>query len=94
MQPAGILGDRASPRDRERQEQRIEARIIESFPDVLAGCQDHPALFARNRCETFGGRLSLLLPHSRPQDHEVAHAVAEPAFEAFEVIVPLSQHER
>ena len=46
VQSARVLGDRAAPRDRKRQEQRVQTRIVESLADVLAGRQDDPCLVA------------------------------------------------
>jgi hypothetical protein len=84
VQPASVLGDGSSPRDWKRQKQGVQARIVESLSDVLAGCQDGPRLIARDGCEPSGDGLPLLLAHPRSQDHEVTHVPDEPALEAVE----------
>jgi hypothetical protein len=94
VQAAGVLGDRAAPRDRQRQEQRVQTRVVESLADVLACRQDDSGLVARNGSEPVAERLPLLLAHARPQHDQVAHALGEALLQSVEVIVSLREHER
>ncbi len=66
MQAAGVLRDGAAPRDRKGQKQRVQAGIIEPLPDVLPGRQDDTRLIWRDRRETLGYGLALLLAHPGP----------------------------
>ena len=94
MQPAGILGDGPPPRDGKRQEQRVQARIVESFSYVLAGRQDDPRFIARNAPKPIGDGLPLLLAQPGSQDHKMTHVPGEPALESIEMVVSLGEHER
>ena len=71
VQPARVLSDRATPRHGQRQEQRVQARVVESLAHVLARRQDHPPLIGWNRGQSISDGLPLLLAHPRSQDHEV-----------------------
>ena len=93
VQAAGVLRDRASPRDRQRQEQRVEAGIIEPFADVLAGRQDDPRLVAGNGREPVSDGLSLLLAEPGPQGNQVPHPVRESSLETVQVVIAFGQHE-
>jgi hypothetical protein len=46
VQTAGVLDQRELPRHRERKEQRIEPRIVESFADVSTGGENDPQIIA------------------------------------------------
>ena len=94
MEPASVLGDRPAPRNRKRQEQRVQPRVVESLAHVLAGCQDDARFLAWDGRQAVCDGLSLLLAQPGAQDHEVAHLLGEPALEAIHVVVPLREHER
>src|SRR5439155_22021562 len=44
MQSAHILSDRSPPRNRQREEQSIETRVVESLADESSRGQNHPAV--------------------------------------------------
>jgi len=94
VQSTRVLGDGSSPRNWKSQEQCVQARIVESFSDVLAGRQDDSWLVARNRGEPFGDCLPLLFAHARSQNHQVTDARREQAFKSVDVVVSLREYER
>ena len=94
MQPAGVLRDCSSPRDRKRQKQRVQTRIVESLANVLASREDDSPFMARDGCETLIDRLPLLLAHAGAQDDNVINARRQLVFEAVEVLIALRQDQR
>ena len=54
MEAADILLERPTPRNRCGQEQRVEAGIVESFPDITPGRQQNPLFAFRNRLQLLG----------------------------------------
>lgn len=94
MQPAGVLRNGAAPRDGQRQEQRVQARVVKTLADVLARGQDDPGLIPRNRGQAIAERLSVLLALARAQHDQMANALDELVLQAVEMIVALSEHER
>ena len=48
MKPAAVLDQRSSPRDREREKQRVQPGVVESFSDVTSRGQDEPLIVRRN----------------------------------------------
>jgi hypothetical protein len=58
MQPACVLHERPLPGDRQREKQRVEARIVEALADVAAGGQDQPLLAGRDRGKLVSGSVS------------------------------------
>jgi hypothetical protein len=91
MQPAGILRDCPSPRDRKRQKQGVQTRIVESLAHVLASRKDDSPFMARNGGETLIDCLSLLLANAGAQDDNVFDARRERLLEAVEVLISLRQ---
>jgi hypothetical protein len=89
MQPAGVLRDRPPPRDRKRQKQRVQTRVVESLANVLASRKDDSPFVTRNGCETLIDRLSLLLAHSGAQDDNVINARRQLVFEVVDVLISL-----
>ena len=82
MESARVLRDRASPRDRQRQKQRVQARIVESLSDVFAGGKNDSCFIARDGCQPIGHGLPLLLTHPRSQyDDDDGHRSQAPARE-------------
>jgi hypothetical protein len=55
MRSAGVLRDRSSPRDRKRQKQRVQTRIVEPLANVLTSREDErvvlPGSRETQRCE-------------------------------------------
>ena len=94
MQSADVLRNGAPPRHRQRQEQRVQPRVVEPFTDVLASREDDAALTRRNGRHSFAHDLPLLLAHSAAEHHNVKHIPGEPGLESVEVLVALRQDER
>ena len=94
MQAAGVLRDGAAPRDGQRQEERIQSRVVKSLAHVLARCQDDSDLVPRNGRQPLAERLSLLLAHARAQHDQMANALDEFSLQAVEMVVALCEHER
>src|SRR5947209_20628810 len=92
MQPSYVLRNRASPRDRQRQKQRVQARIVESLSNVLASRQDDATFVQRDSRQPFGRCSPLLLTHSASQYHDMRDARREGAFETIKVLVSFGQH--
>jgi hypothetical protein len=79
VQPPRVLRDRPAPRHREREHQRVEPRVVESFADVLAGRQQNAFLIARNRDQSFrNSRAS--------KNQRMANAFRQKVRQAIEVI--------
>lgn len=47
VQSSGVLGDGALPGDRQREHQRVQARVVEPLADEPAGCEDDPRFIGR-----------------------------------------------
>src|SRR5216684_5533502 len=94
MQPSDVLRNRSPPRDRQRQEQRVQARIVESLSDVFASRQDDATFFPWDGRQPFGLYLSLLLPHSTSKDHDVTNVRGKLTLKTCEVLVAFCEHER
>jgi hypothetical protein len=71
MQSSGILHERAFPRNRQRKEQSVQAGIVESFPDVSAGCQQEALFFCWNRSELFLDFTPLFRRPSSPKNDDM-----------------------
>jgi hypothetical protein len=61
VQPAGILGKRAFPRDRHGKEKRLERGVIETLAEIAPGRDNDAFLGLGNRGETRGDVAALLL---------------------------------
>src|ERR1017187_1763217 len=64
MQATHELLQGAAPRNRHRQEQRVEPRIVKTLAYVASGGQDYAWNSVWNRGEFLGCRLALLLAHA------------------------------
>jgi hypothetical protein len=89
MQAARVLGYRASPRDRQCKEQRIEAGIIEALADVPAGSKDDSRLVAGDGRQSFGDGLSVLFAQTCSQHDQMSNIVDKTALETIQVLVTL-----
>ena len=93
VQPAGILGDGSAPRHRQRQEQRVQPGIVESFADVSPGGQQHPLFILGNGRQPSDDALQFLPAHAAPQDNQVTDLGRQPLGQAFEVFGAFRQHD-
>ena len=92
VQPTGVLGDRAAPRDGQRQEQRVQACVVESLSDVPAGCHHHPAFPTRDGRHQTATACPASSP-SQPAASRHARSSDEPPLQPIEMVVPFRQHE-
>lgn len=49
MKPARVWDERPLPGNRQRQKERVEARVVKTFTDVSPRRQDEPLLVGRDR---------------------------------------------
>jgi len=76
MQPSSVLNECPLPRDRHRQEERIEPRVVEPFPSEATRRQYQPLLLMENRGQLIHCGSSLFRSHSAAKyDHVPCHAV-------------------
>jgi len=94
MQPAAVLNERAFPRNRQRQEQCIEPRIVESLTDVAARRQ-HQSFFALGyRVELLEGFTLSTRCHPALQDDNVTNKRPQRVSEILDVILSFRQQDR
>ena len=87
----GVLRHRAAPRDRHREHERVQARVVEALADVAAGGQHDARLVAG---EQLLGAPAGANAHPAVQRHELRCRVAQEGGECVEVRAALGQHER
>ena len=83
-----------APRYGEGHEQCVETRIVESFPDVLAGGEEDALLIVRNARQPLRNGFGLLPPHAASKHDQVADTPGELSGERVQVPIALRQHER
>ena len=93
MQPARVLHERALPGDRQREEQRVEARIVEALADVATGGQDQALLVGRDRGKLVSGSVSSPSRHPPVKDDEVAREALQPVREELQMVLPLREED-
>ena len=74
MQSADILGNRSTPRNRQRQKQGVQPCIVEPLSDVSAGCQQHSILVFWYDSQARDDGMNLLLAHAAAKYDEVMDA--------------------
>ena len=94
VKAAGVLDERALPRDGHGQEEGVQPRVVEPLADVASGRQDEALLVARD-----GGQLRLGLPpclggHTALEHHEVTRKASQARGEVLEVVSPLREEDR
>lgn len=94
MEPADVLRHRSPPGDRERQEQRVQPRVVESLADVLTRA-DYHALFAdRNRGQLRGNSLPFLLAAASAEHDDVADVLDQLSGKPVQVVLAFGQNQR
>lgn len=88
MQPADILRERAGPRDRHGQEQRIQPRIIEAFSEIPARRQDQAFLTGGNKQSRLCS-VALRGRHAAPEHDQMPDKPLEARSKQLKVIAPL-----
>lgn len=71
MKASGILLERATKADRHRQEQGVEASIVEALPDIASGREDDTRFVSRNVDHRLVDRPTLLSPHTSLQREDI-----------------------
>ena len=94
VQPARVLRDSAAPRHGKRQEQRVQARIVEALADVPTSGKDDARLIARNGSELLGNGPLPLLARPRAQDDKMTHIGGQQLCKALKMICSFREHER
>ena len=90
MEPAGVLGERPSPRNRHREEECVEPRIVETFADV-ASSREHDALAtSHSALESIATRARR---HASVKDNAARRDVAQAPLEQLEMVAALGQDE-
>ena len=71
MQAPDVLGDGSAPGNRERQEEGVEARIVEAFANKSTGGDHNAGLAVGGALETIEGLRKLLAAHAAAQGNEM-----------------------
>ncbi|CRI63426.1 hypothetical protein THIOKS11320075 [Thiocapsa sp. KS1] len=93
MQSAGVLLQQAFPRDRHRQDQRIQWRMVKAFADQLSRCQKDARVIRWQRIELCDPIATLLSRHSAMQDDRVRALVVKGGQDRVEMSRALGQHQ-
>ena len=78
VQTPGVLDERPLPRNRHREEERVQARVVEPLADEPPRGEEQPFLRLGNARELLGGRAPLPASHPPAEDHEVAYERLQP----------------
>jgi hypothetical protein len=73
VEASDVLLQGPLPRDRHRQEQRVQARVVEAFANVTARGKDDSLFGVGHVGQRLADRLALLATHAALQDENVAH---------------------
>ena len=71
MQPANILLQRATPRNRHGEKKRVQTRIVKTFADVTASRQQDSFFAIGNRSQLFGDTAALFCTHAAFQHDDM-----------------------
>jgi hypothetical protein len=94
MEPPRILHERALPRDSQREEERIEPSVVESFADVSPDCKKEAFLVRRNGVELRAYRAVRVPAHASLEHDQVPGHAREAVRKILEVIPALRQEDR
>lgn len=86
-----MLDDGSFPGDRHREQERVEAGIIESFSDVAPGCDHQPRAVVWKVCELPQCGASCFRLDAAVEDDEVRDILTKRAGEALEMITTFGQ---
>lgn len=93
MQSPGVLLQHAFPRDRHRQNQRIQRWMVKAFPDQLSRRQKDARGIRRQRIELGDLSAALLSRHSAVQDDRLRALVVQGGQDRVEIRRALGQHQ-
>ena len=71
VQTASILSKRSPPRDRHREKQRVESRIIEPLPEVSPSCNQQSLFVVSNRREALHQSAALSIALTALEDDNI-----------------------
>lgn len=91
MKASSVLDQGTPPGDRHREEQRVEARVVEAFADVTARREHEARFIRRNTSEPFQGPAPFLRPGSAAKDDDVWADGGEPGRQDIKMIASLRE---
>src|ERR1700694_6016285 len=94
MQPPGVLNQGPLPGDGQRQEERIEPRVVEALANVPASGKQEPFLSGRDGRELLTHVAVGLGSHPSPQHDKMPRKRSKLAREVLEVVPALGQQDR
>jgi hypothetical protein len=94
MEPSHVLLKRAFPRNRHRQEQRVESSIVKPLTYVAASCQDQALLAIPDVGESLANRPALLPAHSSLEHDDISNLARKSSLQSAEMISSACQNER
>jgi len=93
VETTDILSQRAFPGYGHREEERVEPLIVKALTKIAPRGEDEPFLIIRYSKGCLG-YLALDRGHPTPKDNEIAHEAGKATLEVFEMVPPLSEHDR
>ncbi len=93
VQPADVLLQGSPPRDRHREKERVQTRVVETFSDVAA-CGNHYSRAGFRRGKFLHHLSTLLRSHSALQYEHPLDVLAQPGAEPFYVFSSPGEHQR
>src|SRR5206468_1018736 len=85
---------RSLPRDRQREEERVEPCVVEALADVPAGREDESLLAVGNRGELLLCPTPLPGAHAAVEHDQIPRELLQLAAEVFEMVLPLGEEDR
>ena len=94
VQTTDVLRDGAAPGYRQRQKQRIQPRVVETFADVAPRGQQHARLAFRNARELLGRRVQFLGSSAAVQRDHILHMRCQSIGQGLQVLLAFRQEQR
>lgn len=94
MQPPRVLHERAFPRDGQREEECVEARVVEALADVAPRREEETLLVRWNRGELGADFAIRLRALTALEDDEISRDALEATRKVLEVILALGEQDR
>jgi len=94
VQTTGVLDQGSLPGDRQREEKRVEPRVVEALADVTPGRKHEAFLAFRNRRELLLHSAPRLGAHATLEHDKMAREFLKPGCEVIEMIFPLREEDR
>ena len=94
FEAVGVLGDDAAPGNGHSEEEGVEERVVETFPDEFASRDDDPCFVFRDGDE-FGGRLAQRFPaHATLENDQVRGVRTDQICQSGDMFGALSEDQR